>query len=446
MIGLQHLGGGLSDAAAGSARGLTDVAWCVALSYVLRSGRCLARVRAVSRHFNELSEEMLCWDGASACLGTADLEVSTKGGSPEFERLVPRLGLCGQAFLNFKDKHTGVGRKAAQRCLWMLAQHCPELSCLCVRNWFSLEKVGLPVLTSRSSFPKLRHLALTGCDLISSYEAMIPVFEAHPQLLSLRATFHTRAVAGQEFAAAAPRSLTALGFVSFADAEALALLLERCRLEHLWFCAEGGPDGRGIFTPQMGAALAAGAPNLRTLSLPSRMTEEECHAAVRPLKKLELLCRMRVGSPQFGSGPLAEDFEIVPPTEVVVRRRGSAAGLAESGLLWAPYSQGDEDHGARIRDTQKARTLPPAVAAAGRWAAAVAAGRWAAPERTPTPSPLGSPLGSPLRSPLGSPMGSPMGTPMLPGCGPAMLAKAAAMEVIRRRSSSAGYPSEAGRA
>ena len=140
---------------------------------------------------------------------------------------MPRLGLCGQAFLNFKDsasapgtpdpagatryavragarrasrvgprlrvevsrrascsqgsgsgpprcpgedKHTGVGRKAAQRCLWMLAQHCPELSCLCVRNWFSLEKVGLPVLTSRSSFPKLRHLALTGCDLISSYE------------------------------------------------------------------------------------------------------------------------------------------------------------------------------------------------------------------------------------------------------------------------------------
>ena len=37
-------------------------------------------------------------------------------------------------------------------------------------------------------------------------QAMIPVFEAHPQLLSLRATFHTRAVAGQEFAAAAPRT------------------------------------------------------------------------------------------------------------------------------------------------------------------------------------------------------------------------------------------------
>ena len=56
----------LERASASARRGLTDVAWCVALSYVLRSGQCLARVRAVSRRSEGKGEPLICFQALSS--------------------------------------------------------------------------------------------------------------------------------------------------------------------------------------------------------------------------------------------------------------------------------------------------------------------------------------------------------------------------------------------
>lgn len=59
---------------------------------------------------------------------------------------------------------------------------------------------------------------------------------------------------------------------------------------------------------------------------------------------LELLCRMKIGTPAFGTGALAAGFDVLPAGQgVVVRKRGSTAELAANGSLWAPYSQSDQD-------------------------------------------------------------------------------------------------------
>jgi len=177
---------------------------------------------------------------------------------------------------------------------------------------------------------------------------MVPVFEQHPTLLSLRASFQPRAVAGADFSSAAPRTLVALGFVNFDSVETLAIMLERCSLEHFWFSANSEfanvaqrGDGLGHLT----AVLQKGLQKVRTLSLPSNMPEEVCAAWVTALcPNVELLCRMRIGSPPFGTAALATMFEPVPDCGgVVVRRSGTSVGLAANGALWAPYTQGDSD-------------------------------------------------------------------------------------------------------
>jgi len=319
-------------------------AWCASLSFVLRSSHCLSEVSAVSRLFCEVSGELLSWQGSSVCIGPTDLELAQ--GHHRFERLVPKWTLCEHVFLNFDGAHAGARRAAARQCLQMIASRCSEVSCVAVRNWFLCEPQGLPVL--HGTFPKLRHLELNGCDQISTYSAMVPVFEQHPTLLSLRASFQPRAVAGEDFALAVPRTLMALGFVNFESAETLAILLERCTLEHFWFSANS------VFTNGVRLAsgldclkvvLRSGLQQVRTLALPSDMPEDVCAALVSALcPKVELLCRMRIGSPAFGTGALAGKFEEVQEGGgVVVRRRGTSAGLASNGALWAPYTQGDSD-------------------------------------------------------------------------------------------------------
>lgn len=199
---------------------------------------------------------------------------------------------------------------------------------------------------------------------------MVPIFEQHPTLLSLRAGFHPRAVAGTDFVNSAPRTLVALGFVDFDSIELLAILLERCSLKHFWFAANSAFTNVVLRTgfDALKARLQSGLEQVRTLSLPSNMQEDICASVVGLCPKVELVCRMRVASPEFGTGLLAANFELVPEGGgVVVRRRGSKANLAANGALWAPYSQGDDDIAALISShnvqakKKKHWSLPPAA-------------------------------------------------------------------------------------
>merc|ERR1711924_378125 len=238
----------------------------------------------------------------------------------------------------------GAEKTVARQCFQMMASRCSEVSGLVVRNWYMFEQQGLPAL--RGAFPKLRHLELNGCDLLSNYSALIPVFGEHQDLLSLRAIFQPKAIAGVDFASAVPRTLTMLGFVNFDSAETCAMLLERCSLEHLWFSANSvftqvvqRAGGLELLTSVVGNSLQ----QVRTLALPSSLPEDHCATLVTSLcPKLELLCRMRTGVPAFGTGKLAVDFEEVPGAGgVVLRRRGTSVGLAVNGALWAPYDLDD---------------------------------------------------------------------------------------------------------
>lgn len=309
-------------------------AWCNAFSFVLRSTKCLSRVCAVSPFFRRVVCEPLSWDCSSVCICPEDRTL--QNGRRHFEVFLPILGFCEWVFVNLQDGHIGKERVTAQRCFSLLAQSCSEIAGLCVRNWQTFERSGLSIL--RTSFPRLRHLEITGCDQISTYEAVIPVFTEHPTLLSLRTTFKPRAAASLAFSMAAPRTLMALGFVSCEGPDVLAALLERCPLEHFWFSAHGSR------WPYMEASMSLGVNRLRTLSLPSDLSEEDCLAIARACPQLELLCRMRIGSSPFGSGALAEGFEVLPSGQgVVLRKRGSDANLAANGSLWAPYSHGDQE-------------------------------------------------------------------------------------------------------
>mmetsp|Transcript_77663 Transcript_77663/g.134579 ORF Transcript_77663/g.134579 Transcript_77663/m.134579 type:complete len:395 (-) Transcript_77663:239-1423(-) len=312
------------------AKDLPWEAWSSALSFILRSTSCTSSISAVSPWLCQLSKELLSWQGSSVCLSTRDL--NGLEGHRRFEVMIPKWRFCTQAFVDFKNAQVGSKRAAAKQCFSMLVSQCPDVSCLCVENWLMFEREGLRIL-GNCQMPTLRHLELHACDQISSYAAMIPVFQAHQSLLSLRATFQPRAVAGLDFSAAAPPSLMTLGFIHFESVEAITLLLQRCSLEHLWLSANGA------FPLGMASAIHEGGQHLKTLALPSHLKEATCYTVVQGLPKLELFCRMRIGSPPFGSEELAADFEVLPGgQDVVLRRRGSLAELTSNGSLWSPYS------------------------------------------------------------------------------------------------------------
>uniref|UniRef100_A0A7S4VJT6 F-box domain-containing protein n=1 Tax=Alexandrium monilatum TaxID=311494 RepID=A0A7S4VJT6_9DINO len=307
-------------------------ALCKVLRFVLCDSSSLLLVRAVGKLFRQAVAKSLSWLGASVWIGPDDLQVSGKGQNcHRFEGLMSVTGLCSEVFLNFKSAHSPAQRFASERCFHHLSTDCLAVSCLCLRNWCAFERSGLGILTV--GFPALRHIELAGCDMIGSYEAMIPFFLEHPNLVSFRATFQPRAVASLPFVAALPRTLMSLGFVNFDSQAALALLLQRCPLEHLWFSANGR------LSAPVAAALAAGGGGLRTLALPTEVSEVRCADIVKVCTGVELLCRMRTTVPPFGAGALAGDFEELPGSHgVVVRRRGSLAELAPNGSLWAPYA------------------------------------------------------------------------------------------------------------
>ncbi|CAK0911100.1 unnamed protein product, partial [Prorocentrum cordatum] len=186
------------------------------------------------------------------------------------------------------------------------------------------------------SLARLRHLELSACDHISSYDTLVPLFSEHPRLLSLRATFHPKAAAGAPFCEALPRTLAVLGFVRFERPEGVTTVFGRCSLEHLWLAA----TGRDWFSPRMAEALRASGGGLTTLSLPSEVSEELCAHIAEGCPRLEFLCRMRVGPVPFGAGALSSAFEPLDGSQgTVARRRGSTAELAHNGALWAPRTE-----------------------------------------------------------------------------------------------------------
>jgi hypothetical protein len=176
---------------------------------------------------------------------------------------------------------------------------------------------------------------------------MIPVFEEHPTLLSLRATFQSKAIAEADFVSAAPRTLMALGFINIESAQVLALLLQRCQLQHLWFAAES-PNWPFLFrldgVNDWTATIKEGLSRVKTLSLPSRMSEDACASIIAHCPMVEIVCRMRITTPAFGAGSLAHKFEPLEESGgVAIRRRGSCAQLVSNLALWRPYVQDDTD-------------------------------------------------------------------------------------------------------
>lgn len=296
----------------------------------------------ISSTFNELMQELLTWQGATVMLRMGELK------SLKQERLavlIPQWSLLAQIFVDFKDAMAGEKRQAAKNCFLCLSRHCVEVEGLFVRNWCLVERDGLETLTDRSRFPKLRHLEFSCCDYLAHRNA-VRIFEAHPELRSLRATFSPKATVTKTFVDAAPSSLALLGFVNFGqDVGLLASLLARCPLEHLWF-------GRTAnFSSPMVEVLAAS--KIRTLCLPEaarltpvgRVTNEHVLALLRSCAKLELLMVWGVDPPK--EQVEAAGFEILPEslgTSVpIMRRMGSTACLASNGTLWSPYSQTDAE-------------------------------------------------------------------------------------------------------
>jgi len=289
----------------------------------------MQQVCAVSKRFCELASSPLSWENASVFVSTDDLKILTSGQS-FYQVLLPRWRHCDEAMLDFQDVHKMGAQKRllAEKCLRALAQ-CESISRLCVRNWLTAERSALGLIAE--NFPSLRHLELSGCDLISNYEAVLPIFNKHTSLLSLRCSFKARASAGLSFAEAAPKCLKALGFVRFDSPEVLSTLLQRCALEHLWLSATSG-----AFTKAFARAICRSprAAHLSTLAFPSESSNERCLEVMRSCPRLSLVCRMRIAEPFDG-----EDFEPLPGSNgVVLRRRGSAAELAENSSLWTPFA------------------------------------------------------------------------------------------------------------
>jgi len=335
----------LAEGQLAPAHDLPEVALCRVFSYILRSNECLRTLSAVSTLFKKSACGPLSWEGAAVCLNTDDLHADQRSGRNGFELLTTQTSLCEQAFVNFDGAHSKEKRFAAERCFFWLASECNRITSMCIRNWCMFERCGLTHMSGQ--FPALRHLELSGCDHISTYEAVVPILKEHPTLLSLRATFHPRATLGQSFVEHAPPSLIALGFVNIDSAAVLTSLLAKCSIQHLWFAvthaAETATIG-GNVSAELFEALVAGGRGLKTLAVPPAVSERRCAKVAAACPQLELLCRMRIGSPAFGSQEMATDFELLPSGQgVVLRRRGSSADLAANGSLWAPHAQCDVD-------------------------------------------------------------------------------------------------------
>eukprot|EP00927_Polykrikos_kofoidii_P009223 TRINITY_DN13831_c0_g1_i1.p1 TRINITY_DN13831_c0_g1~~TRINITY_DN13831_c0_g1_i1.p1 ORF type:complete len:416 (+),score=38.43 TRINITY_DN13831_c0_g1_i1:118-1248(+) len=308
--------------------------WARTLSFIVRSGHDVSTLGSVDTRFNELARNDQSWEGSSVCVFTGDLDELED--HHVFERLVPCWKYCEGAFVDFEGAHVGARRLAAGRCFELLGQVSQQIIRLSIKNWLMFERTGLLVL--QRQFPKLRHLEITGCDQISTYDSIIPVFQEHPCLLSFRATFQPRAKAGMSFAEAVPNTMMMLGFINFENHDVLISVLERCPLKHLWFASNGH------FLPSMKNALrTACARRLETLTLPSMVKEDDCMEVATAFPDLQLLCRMRIGTADspFGTGALSVAFEHVPEGQgVVVRPRGSTATLSANGGLWSFYSDG----------------------------------------------------------------------------------------------------------
>lgn len=296
----------------------------------------------ISSAFNELMQDLLTWQGATVMLRMGELESLRQ---ERLEVLIPQWRLLSRIFVDFKDAMAGKKRRAAKDCFLSLSRHCTDVEGLFVRNWCLMERDGMDILTDHARFQKLRHLEFSCCDYLGHRNA-VRIFEAHPELRSLRATFSPKATVTNDFVNAAPPGLSLLGFVNFGqDAGLLASLLERCPLEHLWFGRTAG------FSPAMVGALATS--KVRTLCLPeaARLTPlgvlSNIHllAVLRNCAELELLMVWGVDPPR--EMVEAAGFELLPEflgsSVPIMRRRGSNARLALNGTLWAPYSQTDAE-------------------------------------------------------------------------------------------------------
>jgi len=307
-------------------------AWCKVLSFVVRS-HCLPQICPISTFFRGLAGELLSWEGASCYLRAAELEDEER--RPVFDALIPRWALCSQIFADFQDAHARWKRTAARRAFALLGHHCSEAKGLFLRNWCLMERDGFECM--RTGFPALEHLELQNCDFLG-HANCARLFEAHPSLRSLRATFSPKAVVTQDFVNAVPRGLMALGFVNIAadGAGLLSALLERSSMEHLWL-SRTSPS-----SPDFVSVIVSAPRPLKTLSLPETFGDANVIRVLRSCHHLELLCFW--GEDLSTEAVEAEGFEVMPSDiamRVIVRRRGSGATLAANGAFWAPYSSSD---------------------------------------------------------------------------------------------------------
>eukprot|EP00928_Gymnodinium_smaydae_P055640 TRINITY_DN39139_c0_g1_i1.p1 TRINITY_DN39139_c0_g1~~TRINITY_DN39139_c0_g1_i1.p1 ORF type:complete len:360 (-),score=44.94 TRINITY_DN39139_c0_g1_i1:31-1065(-) len=310
-----------------------------ALSFVVRS-HCLWQLGPVSQAFSQLTHDALTWQGASGMLRAMEIE---HDGRLFAEKLIPRWALLQQVFVDFKNVLGGIKRQTVRRCFSSLGEHCCKAEGLFVRNWCLMERDGLAQLCDETRFSNLHHLELSNCDYLS-YANATRVLQAHPNLLSLRATFSPNAIVTPSFVDAQPKDLMALGFVNFGeDANLLELALSRSSIEHLWFARTAG------FTEEMAKALIASPTPLRTLCLPEaarvsrgRSTNDVVIDILRECHSLELIHFWGSGLP--AEQVVTEGFDIMPvqfSSQVVLRRKGSMVSHATNGALWAPYSCSD---------------------------------------------------------------------------------------------------------
>lgn len=203
----------------------------------------------------------------------------------------------------------------------------------------------METLTDPTRFPSLRHLELSCCDYLSHKNA-VRIFEAHPELRSLRATFSPKAVVTKPFIDALPAGLSCLGFVNFGEDPALLRsFLSRCPMEHLWFGRTAGFSSDMIEVLQTAKLRTLSLPELARLTPGGRVTNAHVLSLLRGCLRLELLHIWGVDPPREEVDALG--FEILPESRLtgslILRRRSSSATLAANGMLWAPYCKTDAE-------------------------------------------------------------------------------------------------------
>jgi hypothetical protein len=288
-------------------------------------------VAATCRELKAIVSTSLSWQGSSLSLGHLDIATeelfATHIDRPEVVRLRRQVR-------EFPVNVGGLARAAAALAMHpRAALRSVQDTGLYVQGWATSERHGLAPLAS--GFPSLLHLELSDCDPISDYDMLLPVLWAHPQLQSLRCCFNPSRAAPMDIADALPQGLMALGYVSFETEDVLSALIQRCAsLEHLWLSA-GSLEHRGTLTRGLARALSE-ATTLRTLCLPLYSPEDRVLALTSRMPKLELMGCLRR---HFGTKELAQDWEVLPDTGSILKRRGSSAKMACNGALWAPYSE-----------------------------------------------------------------------------------------------------------